>query len=153
MKWIEDADMRKAIAIAALWCAPVLPALAGDPQSALHLALPPAQAFDPAPFSAPVVAPALSPMAPGIANTDSGWVAASGCPRDAQGNPRHFSGSVTAGVGYTEHFGNSNFTAARLHYCSDAASDGGKAGTFSVDVQVGNASGPGLVRPWGWRRW
>lgn len=144
--------MRKALVMAALWCAPVL-ALAGEPQSALQLSLPPAQAFEPAPFATPVLAPTLSPMAPGIATTGNGWVAASGCPRDAQGNPRHFSGSVSAGVGYTEHVGNSNFTAARLHYCSGGADDGGKAGAFSVDVQVGNVSGPGLVDPRGWRRW
>ena len=37
--------------------------------------------------------------------------------------------------------------------CTDTATDGGKAGTVNVDVQVGNANGPGLVRPWGWRRW
>ena len=149
--------MRKALAMAAVWCAPVLPALAGGwpegPQSALDLSLPPAQAFAPAPLAAPVVAPVTSPMAPGIGNPGSDWVAASGCPRDAQGNPRHFSGSVSAGVGYTEHYGSSNFTAARLHYCTDTATDGGKAGTVNVDVQVGNANGPGLVRPWGWRRW
>ncbi|MFN3310557.1 MAG: hypothetical protein ACK40R_02490 [Thermomonas sp.] len=145
--------MRKRLAIAVLSCAPVLPALAGGwpgaPQSALDLSLPPTQVFDPA----PVVAPALTPIAPGIVDAGRGWVAASGCPRDAQGNPRHFSGSVSAGVGYTEHFGSSNFTAARLHYCTDTATDGGKAGTINVDVQVGNASGPGLARPWGWRRW
>jgi len=59
-------------------------------------------------------------------------------------------GSATVGVGYSSHFGNSNFQAAQLNTCKRYYDDDGNAHQVGVSIGIGQSNvGPGRARR-GW---
>lgn len=59
-------------------------------------------------------------------------------------------GSVTAGVGYASHGGNSNWQGANLNSCKTYYDDEGNARTIGVSISVGRGEGPGFGRGYGY---
>ncbi|HBK47735.1 MAG TPA: hypothetical protein DDZ67_15160 [Xanthomonadaceae bacterium] len=63
-------------------------------------------------------------------------------------------GSVTAGVGYSNHGGNSNWQGANLNSCKTYYGDDGKPRTIGVSISVGRGEGalfgPGYYGGPGW---
>ncbi len=64
-------------------------------------------------------------------------------------------GSATVGVGYSSHWGNSNFQAAQLNRCKRYYDDDGNAHEVGVSIGIGQSSmGPGHAqRGWPGRGW
>jgi hypothetical protein len=71
------------------------------------------------------------------------------CPTAPDGQPRDLTGSVSAGMGYSSQWGNSNFQAADLNYCKQYFNDNGDARTINVQMHMGTYDGAGpLPGPW-----
>ncbi|WP_162455985.1 hypothetical protein [Pseudoxanthomonas kalamensis] len=67
------------------------------------------------------------------------------CPTSPDGEENAVTGSVAAGIGHSA-FGTSTYTAARLNYCKEYASDEGKPRSVNVSISVGQSNGAD-----GWR--
>ncbi|MFT4257466.1 MAG: hypothetical protein QM599_10975 [Pseudoxanthomonas sp.] len=70
---------------------------------------------------------------------------ASACPTAPNGEAREITGSVSAGIGYSSHGGNSNYQAARVNYCKEYATDDGDSRAVNVSISVGQFDGPDHV--------
>ncbi|MFT3756262.1 MAG: hypothetical protein QM769_10025 [Pseudoxanthomonas sp.] len=70
---------------------------------------------------------------------------ASACPTAPNGEAREITGSVSAGIGYSSHGGNSNYQAARVNYCKEYATDDGDSRAVNVSISVGQFDGPDRV--------
>ncbi len=95
----------------------------------------------------------------GVPASESTTVARrSACPTAPDGSERDVTGSVSAGIGHSSHFGNSNWQAASLNYCKESADDDGNPRSFNLRLDVGTFDGamPGAwmgpppgPHPWG----
>ena len=82
----------------------------------------------------------------------------SACPTAPDGSERDVTGSVSAGIGHSSRFGNSNWQAASLNYCKESADEDGNPRSFNLRLDVGTFDGamPGAwmgpppgPHPWG----
>jgi hypothetical protein len=95
----------------------------------------------------------------GVPASESTTVARrSACPTAPDGSERDVTGSVSAGIGHSSRFGNSNWQAASLNYCKESADEDGNPRSFNLRLDVGTFDGamPGAwmgpppgPHPWG----